>query len=271
MDTWGISGPTFLVVYAGLLAVTSAVVLAIRWRLSASSDGSGLAEVRGCDVGLYDVAMLKGGDSLVLAVAACRLKEMGAVTVGEGGEITAAGRPPSEWDPVERWAYGRVRKDARGARLLRDVAAADPVLAPIRQRLWALGLLVRSRQGRVIRMQLLWFVPVFGLGVARLIAGANNHRPVGLLVVLLGAGVIVAWTITKPPIATPAGRRLLAELRGGSSALGAYGFGADVALSGVAALWAADAALAMALGLSRGSGGFGGGGGCGGGGGGCGG
>ena len=239
-----------LVIYGGLLAVTSVVVFAICRRLSASSDDSGLVEVRRPDLGLYDVAMLRGGDSLVLAVAACRLKEMGAVTLGEGGTVTAAGRLPSAPDPVESWAYVRVQNGSQTGRVLLDDAAAEPVLAPIRQRLWALGLLLTPQQGRLIRMQLLWFVPVFGLGVARLIAGANNHRPIGLLVVLLGAGVIAAWVITKPPIATRAGRRLLAELGEGSSALGAYGFGADVALSGVAALWAADAALATALGLT---------------------
>jgi uncharacterized protein (TIGR04222 family) len=95
-----------------------------------------------------------------------------------------------------------VRTNAQSARVLLDDAAAEPVLAPIQQRLWALGLLVTPRQGRVIRMQLLWFVPVFGLGIARLIAGAINHRPIGLLVVLLGACVIAALAITKPPIAT---------------------------------------------------------------------
>src|SRR5947209_13171325 len=106
METWGISGPTFLAIYAGLLAVTSAMVFGICRRLSASRDGSGLAELRKPDLGLYDAAMLKGGDSLVLAVAACRLKEMGAVTLGEKGMLNAVGRLPSDPDPVERWAYG---------------------------------------------------------------------------------------------------------------------------------------------------------------------
>jgi uncharacterized protein (TIGR04222 family) len=268
VETWGFSGPTFLVVYGGVLAVTGAVAFAICRHLSGASDDSDLGELRRPDLGLYDVAMLKGGDSLVLAVAACRLKEMGAVTIAEKGTLTAVGRLPSDPDPVESWWYARVQAEAPRARVLLNAAAAEPVLAPIRQRLWALGLLVTPRQRRLIRMQLFCFVPAFGLGIARLIAGANNHRPIGLLFVLLGVGVFGAFAITKPPIATLAGRRLLGDLGRGSSVLDAYGFGADVALSGVAALWAADAALATALGLTRGGGGFGGGGGCGGGGGG---
>ena len=70
MDTWGISGPTFIGIYGGILVVASMVVFAIRHRLSGSSERARLAGPRTSEFGPYDVAMLKGGDSLVLAVAA---------------------------------------------------------------------------------------------------------------------------------------------------------------------------------------------------------
>ena len=115
----------------------------------------------------------------------------------------------------------------------------------------------------MIRWQLCWFVPIFGLGVARLIAGAQNHRPIGFLLVLILAGAFGAYSITKPPIATLAGGRFLKRLERDSSMFSSYGFAGDVALSGIGALWAADATLATALGLKQATGGIGGVGGCG--------
>lgn len=273
MDTWGIGGPTFLVLYGGVLAVTGLVVFAICRRISGESDRSGLVGLSPPELSPYEVAMLKGGDPLVLMVAACRLKEAGSLTLGEDGVGLVVGGPlPSPTDQVESWAYSRVEQSPGSRKAMLDERAAEPVLAPIRQRLLALGLLLERRQRSSIRWQLWWFVPVVGLGVARVIAGAQNHRPIGLLVVLLLAGAYGACWITRPPIATLAGRRLLKRLEQDASALGSYGFAADVAVSGTAALWAADATLATALGLKQATGGFGGGGGgCGGGGGGCGG
>lgn len=273
MDTWGISGPAFLAIYAGVLTVTGLVVFAICRRISGESDRSGLTGGREPELSPYEVAMLKAGDSLVLVAAACRLKEAGSVTLGEDGVgLVVTGPLPRPADPVESWAYSQVERSPGTKKAMLDKGAAEPVLAPIRQRLRATGLLLESRQRALIRCQLVWFVPALGLGVARLIAGAQNHRPIGLLVVLMLGGAYAAYVIAKPPIATLAGRRLLKRLEGDASALGAYGFAADVAVSGMAALWAADAALATALGMRQSSGGAsGGGGGCGGGGGGCGG
>lgn len=265
MDTWGISGPTFVAIYGGILVAVSTLVLVIRYRLS-SPGRAALAGLRAFGPSPYEVAMLKGGDSLVLTVAACRLKESGCLSLGLAEELTVAGSLPPGADPVENWVYAAVQRRPTRAREVLDETAAEAVLAPIRQRLWALGLLLEPRQRSLIRVQRLWFVAVLGLGIARLVAGVNHHRPIGFLFLLLAVGAYSAYVISTPPIPTRAGRGLLNELKGDSSALGAYGFAADVALSGVTALWAADAALAGALGLKRGTGGFSGGGGCGGGG-----
>jgi uncharacterized protein (TIGR04222 family) len=272
MNTWGISGPQFLILYGTILVVTGAVVFAIRRRISGRWDRVGLAGLRAPELSPYEVAILKGGDSLALTVAVCRLKEAGALALAESGSLEVAGPLPPQPDPLEKWAYAVVQESPGRSKAVLDKRAAEPALAPIRERLWALGLLLEPRQRALIRWQLFWFVPVFGLGVARLIAGSQNHRPVGLLVLLMLAGAYGAYEVTKPPIATLAGTRVLKQLEQDSSIFSSYGFAGDVALSGFGALWAADATLATALGLKQGTGGFGGGGGgCGGGGGGCGG
>ena len=267
MDTWGISGTTFLVIYGVVLVGVGAVVFAIRRRLSRPSEGAGLDTWRCAELGPYEVAMLTGGESLLSAVAACKLKEDGHLTLGGAGELTVAAGIPHRADPVESWVYDAVRGDPKRARKRLGGGPPEGVIAPIQQHLWALGLLLEPRQRRLIRTQLLWFVPVLGIGIARLIAGMNNHRPIGFLFLLLLAGAYGAYVLTKPPIATRAGRDVLTALKHDPSALGSCGYAADVALSGVKALWMADAALAASLGLKRATGGsFYGGGGCGGGG-----
>ena len=68
MNTWGISGPQFLVIYGAILVVTGAVVFAIRRRICGHSDRGGLATLRAPELSPYEGAMLKGGDSLALTV-----------------------------------------------------------------------------------------------------------------------------------------------------------------------------------------------------------
>ncbi len=267
MDTWGIRSGTFVVIYVGLLALTGVIVFVIRWRIRGSSDRFGLVGLGMPEIDPYEAAMLKGGEKLVLTTAACRLSEAGSLSPADGANVLAiAGELSAQSAPVERWVYSVVEGRVPGAGSVLDADAADPVLSPIRARLWALGLLLERRQARLVRLQLVWFLPVAGLGVARLIAGAQNHRPVGYLVVLMLLGAFAAYQLTEPPLTTLAGRRVLTRLEADHGTFGAYGFAADVALSGFGALWAADATLAAALGLKQGGGGVWGGGGCGGGG-----
>jgi uncharacterized protein (TIGR04222 family) len=106
MDTWGISGPTFIAIYGSVLVVTGTVVFAIRHRLSGSAGRAGLAGLRTPELGPYEVAMLKGGDSLVPTVAACRLKESGCVTAfrrgRRGGHRSGRGAAPPRVAPGAR-------------------------------------------------------------------------------------------------------------------------------------------------------------------------
>jgi uncharacterized protein (TIGR04222 family) len=240
-----------MVIYgAGLLAV-GVVEFAICWWIRGESDRSDLAGSTPPELGPYEVAMLQGGDALVLTAAACRLKEMGSIAPrGAPGGLTVIGEPPPSPEPVESWMYSVVRGAPGSSKEVLDEGAAEVVLWRIRERLRALGLMIGERQRSLIRRQLWWFAPVLALGVARVFAGVQNHRPVLGLIVLIVIGGYGAVVITKPPLTTLAGRRLLKRLRKDSSALGSYGSVADVALNGVSALWAADATLATALGRS---------------------
>ncbi|HUO74899.1 MAG TPA: TIGR04222 domain-containing membrane protein [Solirubrobacteraceae bacterium] len=270
MNTWGIPSGTFLVIYGCVLAVTAAIVWLFRRRILERAGRDGLVALGAPEIDPYEAAMLTGGEKLVLATAVCRLSEAGSLRTVDGtSALERSGALPERPTPVEQWVYSNVERDEPKALL--DVDAAEPVLSGMRERLWALGLLLERPQARQLRSLLVRFLPAAGLGAARLIAGLHNHRPVGFLVLLMGVGAYTAYKLTEPPLTTAAGRQLLKRLEADHGAFGAYGFAGDVALSGFAALWAADATLATTLGLKQGADGTGGGGGCGGGGGGCGG
>jgi uncharacterized protein (TIGR04222 family) len=267
VETWGISGGAFLAIYGAVLTLTGLMVFAACRRIRGESHGSAVPGASAAELSPYEVAMLKGGESLVLTVVACRLKEAGSLAPSEDGAgLVIAGPLPAQPDEIEMWAYARVQRLPGNAGAVLDEKDAAHVLGRLRDRLCGLGLMLEHGQRSSLRRRVWWFAPAAALGVARLIAGLHNHRPVGWLVLLLAAGAYGAYVLTTPPLTTLAGRRALGRVRKDSSLLGAYGFAGDVALSGVGALWAADATLAAALGLKRPGGWAGGGGGCGGGG-----
>src|SRR4030088_3533770 len=124
MDTWGISGSQFLVMYGAALVLGVLLVFAIRRRISGESDRSGLVGLRAPELGPYEAAMVKGGDSLVVAVAACRLKEIGSLGVAGAGSLEVAGPLPASSDPVEDWVYSVVQHSPVPKAVLNGEAAA---------------------------------------------------------------------------------------------------------------------------------------------------
>jgi uncharacterized protein (TIGR04222 family) len=290
MNTWGISGPDFLLLYIGLLIVTWVGVLAARQRIGAAAGTDTASYQPG--LGLYEAAMLNGGGQLALAVAVCRLKEAGSVRLDTNADrIVVSGPLPADADPVEEWVFTHVEGSAVGALDLLDDGPAGPVLDPIRDRLEKLGLMPTDRQTTLMRRQVLWFAPLLALGVARVIAGTANHRPVTYLVLLMLVGVGLAVNLCRLPRrkmstsitarlfylprTTRVGARALKAVRMepggeyGSPLFGSFTLAWTAAMTGLGALVVADAAMAATLGIGSGSrwwGGGGSGGGCGGGG-----
>jgi len=135
VDTWGIRSGTFVVIYAGVLALTALIVFALRRRIRGASDRDGLVGLSTPEIDPYEAAMLTGGEKLVLTTAACRLSESGAFRTAEGANALAiAGELPAQSTPVERWVYSMVEGHGCGGTSLLDVDAADAVLSPIRAR-----------------------------------------------------------------------------------------------------------------------------------------
>ena len=198
--------------------------------------------------------------------------------------LVAGTAPPAGAHPVE-WATYQLVADrpdhprwALGAELCRA-----PAMAAVRERLRQAGLAPTPEQRARYRAAGLWSLPLLALGVARVVAGTANGRPVGFLVVLLVVTVVVAVALClRVPNATELGRRTLGRLRAETGRPAGGASPAELAMAtalfGAGVLWSADVEMAMALRLPReqsaflgGAGADGGGGGSCGGGGGCGG
>jgi uncharacterized protein (TIGR04222 family) len=288
-DTWGISGPTFLLAYV-VLAV-AVVMAAIRARRTLVTTAAERLAGR-LDDRPYDVAYLNGGADLALTAALSAMYRTGTISTSGRGVVVAATRPESRADELERAVHHVAAAPVSRHRLAAAGAVAS-ALHRIEQRLISAGLLLSAERRRRIRLAGAWVLVVAALGVVRVMAGLANGRPVLFLILLvlltLAVGVLL---VLRVPRRTRAGDALLRRLAADHHVLspsmrpdwqvyGPTGAALAVGVFGVQALWAADPAFATELAAQRaasqsagfvggGDGGSGGGGGssCGGGGGG---
>ncbi len=295
-DTWGISGPTFLLAYTVLAVVV--LITAIRARRTIVRSG-GDEPVTGVGRRPHDVAYLNGGADLAVVSALTALRLRGAIW-SERGNAQAVPRTDPGADELERAVHAAVETPTHRKWIAthRWVAAA---LGTIERRLIDAKLLLSDAQRRRIRATGWWMAAVAGLGLVRLLAGIANAKPVGLLVVaLLPVSVVAVVLLVSAPRRTRRGERTLVALRTDNHALapkerpdwalyGPAGAALGIGLFGMSAVWASDPSIAGELAVQRisasggdggsswsgggdsGGGGGCGGGGCGGGGGGCGG
>lgn len=281
-DTWWISGPTFLELYALLALLVAAYWVWTRHRLRAPwpprSAPDGLAHRPD------DLAFLNGGPELAVYAALSSMRMQDGVTLF-GGIVTAAGPPPAGASELARAIHQVSTKPVHRAALPIQPRVLA-VLDASADRLVRAGLLVSEAGRQQLRRIALGMLAVLVLGVARLVDGAAGGHPVGLLMTelaLVVMGTIVLFAAR--PRRTRLGDLVLGELKATRHELapashpdwtvyGASAAALGVALYGVPALWASDPAMATELAAQRGTagGGNGGsGGGCGGGCGGCGG
>jgi uncharacterized protein (TIGR04222 family) len=255
-DTWGISGPRFLQIYA-LLGVT-ALVIALIWRALAT---------RGTDPGGYqppgpvELAYLAGGPRLAAQAALAGLRCAGVVGPGPTTRTVAAiAAAPAGAGEVERALHAAAATPLSIASL-----SSDPRVRYALDRtadgLVDAGLLLSSGHRRVARLGALFVLAALAFGVVRIAAGAANHKAVGFLVFASIIVLVVGLRLLAVPTTSRAGRRLLRRARSVNSYLrpnlspswatyGASGAMLGVALFGTSAWWAADPAFATHAGIA---------------------
>jgi len=258
-STWGISGPTFLVLY-GLLGV----MIAASWWLTRQQ----IRASRGFSVhpGEFsrrpqDLAYLNGGPQLAIFAALSAMRLHGWVAVSSGA-VQAVGPLGQGATDLERAIHAVTTKPVHRLAL----PAQGPVgtaLDAVAQRLARTGLLVSEEARLRLRRVGLWMAGVAVLGVVRLAAGLEGGRPVGFLVLeLLVVSVAAIVMLRAIPRRTEHGDQVLAELRSLQYDLDpankpnwtVYGPAAaalGVGLFGVSALWASDPAMAAELEAQR--------------------
>ncbi len=260
-DTWGISGPTFLLAYV-VLAV--AVVVAVVRTRGALADVAAERPAGRLDERPYDVAYLNGGAELAVTAALSAMSRTGTISTAGRGVVVAAARPESRADELERAVHHAASSPVPRHRLA-AVGAVASALHRIEQRLIAAGLVLSAQRRQRIRLLGGWVLLVAAFGVVRIMAGAANGRPVGFLTVAVVLVVVAGLLlVATAPRRTRAGaallRRLAADhhllspsLRPDWQVYGPVGAALAVGVFGVGALWAADPAFATELAAQRAS------------------
>jgi uncharacterized protein (TIGR04222 family) len=277
--TWGIDGPAFLWLYAGLAAVAGLIA---RWQWWAAMGPQGRTEHAELDP--TRLALLNGGPQLAITTVAASLHQDGVLRAGEKrGTLVADGKLDSDVDELERAVFEAVLREPgiTTAALRRQLQDTDAVTT-LTTGLTDVGLLIKP--DTIKRLRWLWRLGLVlaAFGGARIAAGLHNDAPVGYLTIMVLAVVWASvWLRFQRPWATARGRAVVTKQRLKRRSLldrsSGGGLPLEVALFGGAALWAADPSIASTLSVPResgwfaggGGGGSGGGGWAGGGGGGC--
>jgi hypothetical protein len=98
-DTWGISGPTFLLAYLVLAVAVGVAVLRTRRALA---DVSAERPASRMEERPYDVAYLNGGAQLAVTAALSAMYRAGTISTAGRGVVVAGQRPESRSDELER-------------------------------------------------------------------------------------------------------------------------------------------------------------------------
>ncbi len=268
-DTWGIPSTTFLAYYGG--AIVLAMVLAkITKAIFTRRPDKSITSVAQLDV--YEVAALNAGPKLAALTAVARLQRVPlAIPVGPDGQPVGQGYVDerSLAQPIERAALKLWRSQPGvGLDQLRAQVETLPETETITRSLQQKGLL-RTPSGRaVLRLRALWPLAVVGIGVARILAGTANNKPVLYISLLTGFAGLVTLGCLGAPARTRRGNQLLSDaqkqpaLRNLTQSAFASGMPIEsasligLAVFGSTVLWAADPTMAGMLGAPRTLGGY---------------
>lgn len=213
------SGPQFLAVYSvGFGAIL--LIAALVWQVARGLPSH--RPVRQLDH--YEVAFLAGGRLRVAEVVIAEMIDHGAVRVDSKGRLTDVD-PSARRGPFAS-SLGSIPPTGMTTRGARGRISGDPGMKVIIARLRADGLVISSERIIVMRwLIVLLMSALLGTGIARLIEGEQNHRPVndlgGLLLFSVIAGIWLLAITNRKSNTTRHGRWCLRRLRKARQVAGA--------------------------------------------------
>lgn len=212
-----LTGPEFLKLYLGVLAVALLVGFLLRRGLSGPHDEEGFQR-RELDV--LGLAYLRGGALAAVEMALLALEQQGLARAGGRGFRRidpVGGMAPMFPSPFVAAVYAKLALDKprRAAYLVRRVPE-PPFVDQLRER----GLVVESSRGLVVRvLGALPMLLVVGFGLLKVQVGIDRDRPVLVLIGLIVIACLLALVSARPIRLTGRGRRLLATARRAQAAL----------------------------------------------------
>ena len=257
-DTWGIPGPTFLAYFIGA-TVAVAVLSAIHRKILFRGDRTARVD----DLGAQQVAYLNGGDRLAVYAALGGMRAAGLIGTGPGHTLVQTGPLPGGVTPLDAAIHNAAGRQVRSRAVLEDQWVRS-ALDQLRDGLERRGLVVSRSAVRTARMWGLAAGALLVVGVLRLIAGTQNDKPVGFLIPLLFASLVVLIVVARRGgrHATAAAAKGLRDLRQRHDHLapanapayatyGASGAAMGVALFGASTLFTMDPAFAAEAEIQR--------------------
>lgn len=231
MDTWHISGPAFLSIYGVLIAAV--IVIGVGWKAWQTGPGAKAAGPGSRRLGVYHLAYLTAGRPRVCETAVASLLDGGYLRTNSKGELTQVSQQAPR-DPVEMALYAGAR--SRRAREL--VSVLERPCQALADDLAAAGYLVptaATRRRRRVTFMLAVLVALVGL--ARLIAGMANEKPVEFLFVAFIVADLVAIVsflilrTARPDVVTGAGGKMVTGARRGDRSALPLAVGSGVAVA----------------------------------------
>jgi uncharacterized protein (TIGR04222 family) len=250
-QTWGISGPTFLLAY--LLIAVAVGVASVRVRRTLADSGP-TGPIDDLTTRAHDVAFLNGGSDLAVYSALSSMHLRGTIATSHGS-VHAIGRLEPGTDALEK----AIHLTATGSVARRRLVFHRPVqqaLNTIEDRLVAGGFLLSEDRRQQIRRVGVWMLAVAGFGLVRMLAVVAEARPVGLLITaMLLVTVVATVQLSRGPRRSRHGDRALAALRAEHHELapevkpdwriyGPAGAALGIGIFGTGALWASDPGFA---------------------------
>jgi uncharacterized protein (TIGR04222 family) len=248
-DTWGIPGPTFLVLYLVLAAIALVFGLVRR--------GNAVAGPREPNTGALDpahMAVLADGRQRAIHASLATLSRAGAVEVSDTGRLQRVGGAPAGASELDSAVLHAAGQQPRVSELGRDPAVAS-TLVGVESDLIRRGLLVSSDQRASALVGAKLMAAVFALGGLRLVFGVEAKKPVLFLAFAVALVAVAVFALRRVPRVTRAASRYLGRMRRDYQDLDRKRntawqtadpamMGVAVGLFGAALLWEADPHLA---------------------------